>query len=151
MKTISVLALAACSLVSCMQAFADEPAPAPAGQQATAATAETAAAEKTVAADANATAAAKLAAAKPATDAASADASANGGATDAEIKKFRSMGYKPVTKNGTTRYCREETSLGSRFPQTVCRTTDEMLQAARAGQDVTNSIQQQGLANRPRN
>jgi hypothetical protein len=153
MKRIPAPVLASLWLFGCMQAFADEPvpAPAPATTQAAKAAADTAAAGKTVASDANATAAAKVTAAKPAADTAATDADANGGATDAEIKKFRNMGYKPVVKNGTAYYCRDETQLGSRFPQRVCRTAKDMVQAARDGQDAANAIQQQGLANRPRN
>lgn len=65
-------------------------------------------------------------------------------ATQAEIKQMRSLGYKPVNRNGTLVFCRDEGELGTHFQRTRCSTMDQLKQAELSGKDFTNQIQQQG-------
>ena len=65
-------------------------------------------------------------------------------ALDAEIKKMRARGYKPLVRNGQQLYCRSEGELGSRFERVRCNTLDELKQAELNGKDYVKSIQQQG-------
>jgi hypothetical protein len=67
-------------------------------------------------------------------------------ATDAEIKQMRSRGYKPVNRNGTLVFCRDEGEIGSRFVRTRCSTLRDMKDAELSGKEFVNSIQQQGSA-----
>jgi hypothetical protein len=91
---------------------------------------------------------AKPAPAAPATPALKADKSevANAGPTDAEIKQMRGRGYKPVTRNGTMVFCRDEGEIGTHFRRTHCSTLDQLKQAELSGKEYVNSIQQQGSA-----
>jgi len=66
--------------------------------------------------------------------------------TEAEIKQMRGRGFKPVTRNGTTVFCREEGEIGTHFPRTRCSTLDQLKQAELSGKEYVNSIQQQGSA-----
>jgi hypothetical protein len=95
------------------------------------------------AAVATAPAPAPAADAKPAATA-EADKAAEKAAMDAEIKKMRSRGYKPVVRNGQTLYCRSEGEIGSHFERVRCNTLDELKQAELNGKDYVKSIQQQG-------
>lgn len=71
---------------------------------------------------------------------------ANAGPTDAEIKQMRGRGYKPVTRNGTTVFCRSEGEIGTHFQRTHCSTLDDLKQAELSGKEFVNSIQSQGSA-----
>lgn len=42
--------------------------------------------------------------------------------TQAEVNDLISQGYKPKQKGDSILYCKSETTLGSRFPKTVCMT-----------------------------
>jgi hypothetical protein len=66
--------------------------------------------------------------------------------TEAEIKKMRGRGYKPVNRNGTLVFCREENEIGSHFPRTHCSTLKQLKDAELSGKDYVNSLQQQGSA-----
>jgi hypothetical protein len=46
--------------------------------------------------------------------------------SEADDKRARAQGYKPVVKNGTIYYCRSEPLVGSHFEQKVCRTSVEI-------------------------
>ena len=71
---------------------------------------------------------------------------AGGGPTEAEIKQMRGRGYKPVTHNGTTLFCRAEGEIGTHFQRTRCSTLDELRAAELSGKEYVDSIQQQGSA-----
>jgi hypothetical protein len=151
--------LAACFLLLSAGVYsaapADEPpspATQPAAEQAPAAQtpAEQAPAAQAPAAQAPASSAADVKAA-PGTAAAptpKADKSevVNVAATDAEIKQMRSRGYKPVNRNGTLVYCRDEGEIGSHFQRTHCSTLKQLKDAELSGKEYVNSIQQQGSA-----
>jgi|HubBroStandDraft_5_1064220.scaffolds.fasta_scaffold41080_4 hypothetical protein len=66
--------------------------------------------------------------------------------TEAEIKQMRGRGFKPVTRNGTTVFCRAEGEIGTHFQRTRCSTLDELRAAELTGKEYVNSIQQQGSA-----
>ena len=70
----------------------------------------------------------------------------NAAVTDAQIKQMRGRGYKPVNRNGTLVFCRDEGELGSHFQRTHCSTLDQLKQAELSGKEYVNSIQQQGSA-----
>jgi hypothetical protein len=70
----------------------------------------------------------------------------NVAATEAEIKKMRGRGYKPVNRNGTLVFCREENEIGSHFSRTHCSTLKQLKDAELSGKDYVNSLQQQGSA-----
>jgi hypothetical protein len=75
--------------------------------------------------------------------------SASNPLTDAQVKKYRSKGYKPVVHDGTTVFCRSEATLGSRLERQVCRTAEQLDEAAQASQDLTRDVQRGGtLSNR---
>lgn len=82
--------------------------------------------------------------AKPVAPAAADKAAADKAALDAEIKKMRGRGYKPLVRNGQQLYCRSEGEIGSHFERTRCNTMDELKQAELNGKDYVKSIQQQG-------
>ena len=67
-------------------------------------------------------------------------------ATEAEIKQMRGRGYKPVNRNGTLVFCRDEGEIGTHFQRTRCSTLDQLKQAELSGKEYVNSIQQQGSA-----
>lgn len=54
--------------------------------------------------------------------------------TAQQDKKWRSKGYKPVTRNGTKLYCRREPTLGTHFEANVCRTPADLENAERSAQ-----------------
>jgi len=151
---ISASIIVSCCLIG-WQALADQPSPAPTSTDTTAVqqTSQTqpAQAQTAVAADAKGTDKAKPPAAQPTATTASAAAATTGGLTEAQIKKFRGMGYKPVDQKGTTYFCRDETALGSRFPQRVCRTVADMEHQATYGQDEMSQMQRQGSSPNSRN
>jgi hypothetical protein len=133
---------------------ADEP-PSPAAQppaaQAPAApspAAQTTAAQSTAPSAPPSAADAKAAPGTPAAAAPKADKSevVNVAATDAEIKQMRGRGYKPVNRNGTLMFCRDEGEIGTHFQRTHCSTLDQLKQAELSGKEYVNSIQQQGSA-----
>jgi len=70
----------------------------------------------------------------------------NVAATEAEIKRMRGRGYKPVNRNGTLVFCRDEGEIGTHFQRTRCSTLDQLKQAELSGKEYVNSIQQQGSA-----
>ena len=70
----------------------------------------------------------------------------NVAATEAEIKQMRGRGYKPVNRNGTLVFCRDEGEIGTHFARTHCSTLDQLKQAELSGKEYVNSIQQQGSA-----
>jgi hypothetical protein len=90
---------------------------------------------------------------KPASDTAAAPAPkadksevVNVAVTEAEIKQMRSRGYKPVNRNGTLVFCRDEGELGSHFQRTRCSTLKQLKDAELTGKEYVNSLQQQGSA-----
>jgi hypothetical protein len=91
---------------------------------------------------------AKSAPGTPAAPPAKADKSevVNVAATEAEIKQMRGRGYKPVNRNGTMVFCRDEGEIGTHFQRTHCSTLDQLKQAELSGKEYVNSIQQQGSA-----
>jgi hypothetical protein len=90
----------------------------------------------------------KAAPGTPAAPPAKADKSdvVNVAATEAEIKRMRGRGYKPVNRNGTLVFCRDEGEIGTHFQRTHCSTLDQLKQAELNGKEYVNSIQQQGSA-----
>jgi hypothetical protein len=70
----------------------------------------------------------------------------NTAATEAEIKQMRSRGYKPVNRNGTLVFCRDEGQIGTHFQRTHCSTLKQLKDAELSGQEYVNSLQQQGSA-----
>ena len=150
--------IAACLLMSaglCSAVLADEP-PSPAAQspaaQSPAAQPPAAEAPATSAApsagDANAAPGASAnadtkTAGTPAAQAPKADkgGAVNADATEAEIKQMRSRGYKPVTRNGTLVFCRDEGELGSHFQRTRCSTLKQLKDAELSGKEYVNSLQ----------
>ena len=91
---------------------------------------------------------AKAAPGAPAAPAPKADKSevVNLAATEAEIKQMRGRGYKPVNRNGTLVFCRDEGEIGTHFRRTHCSTLKQLKDAELSGKEYVNSIQQQGSA-----
>lgn len=71
---------------------------------------------------------------------------ASAGPTEAEIKQMRGRGFKPVNRNGTLVFCRDEAEIGSHFTRSRCSTLEQLKQAELSGKEYVNSIQQQGSA-----
>lgn len=148
--------LAACFLLVSAGAWSAAPAdePPPAAQPPAQAPAPPSAATQTTAAQTTAPSApssaadAKAAPGTPAAPPAKADKSevVNVAATEAEIKRMRGRGYKPVNRNGTLVFCRDEGEIGTHFQRTHCSTLDQLKQAELSGKEYVNSIQQQGSA-----
>ena len=146
---------AACFLVLsagvCFAALADEP-QSPAAQPAATETPATQTPAQTTSAPTTAVSApastgdAKQVPGTPAAPAPKADKSevVNVAATEAEIKRMRGRGYKPVNRNGTLVFCRDEGELGSHFQRTHCSTLKQLKDAEQSGQEYVNSIKQQG-------
>jgi hypothetical protein len=65
----------------------------------------------------------------------------NGVPTEAEIKQMRGRGYKPVSRNGTLVFCRDEGQLGSHFQRTRCNTLKELKDAELSAKEYVNSVQ----------
>jgi hypothetical protein len=149
--------LAACLLVLSAGAgsatLADEPqspaqtpaaespaAPAPAAQTPAA---ESPAAQTSAASAPAGTGEAKQLPGAPAAAVAKADKSeaGNGVPTEAEIKQMRGRGYKPVSRNGTLVFCRDEGELGSHFQRTRCNTLKELKDAELRAKEYVNSVQ----------
>lgn len=148
--------LAACFLLVSAGVWSAAPAdePPPAAQPPAQAPAPPSAATQTTAAQTTAPSApssaadAKAAPGTPAAPPAKADKSevVNVAATEAEIKRMRGRGYKPVNRNGTLVFCRDEGEIGTHFQRTHCSTLDQLKQAELSGKEYVNSIQQQGSA-----
>ena len=49
-------------------------------------------------------------------------------------------GYKVVVKDGQEMYCRKETILGSRFPQTICLNEDGLRELDARGESVRRNL-----------
>ncbi len=145
MKLAAYLALL--SVTAFSSAFADEP-QSPAAQPAAAAQSPAPGAPAAAGA-ANATTTAKTAAAASTVTPAKVDKSevVNVAATEAQIKQMRGRGYKPVNRNGTLLFCRDEGQLGTHFVRARCSTLDQLKQAELSGKEFTNQIQQQGSPN----
>jgi hypothetical protein len=54
---------------------------------------------------------------------------------------MRGRGYKPVSRNGTLVFCRDEPQLGSHFQRTRCNTLKELKDAELSAKEYVNSIQ----------
>jgi hypothetical protein len=65
----------------------------------------------------------------------------NGVPTEAEIKQMRGRGYKPVSRNGTLVFCRDEGQIDSHFQRTRCNTLKELKDAELSGKEYVNSVQ----------
>jgi hypothetical protein len=65
--------------------------------------------------------------------------------TEVQIKDLRSRGYKAENRNGTTVWCRTETTLGTRFETKKCATADDLDMAKQRGKDFVSTIQNYGL------
>jgi hypothetical protein len=153
---MKIAKLTACSLLLSAGAYsaarADEP-PSPAAPPAAAQTPAAPAADSQAPAPNPANAAPGAGDVKPASDTAGASAPKVDksevvavAATDAEIKQMRSRGYKPVNRNGTLVFCRDEGELGSHFQRTHCSTLKQLKDAELSGKEYVNSLQQQGSA-----
>jgi hypothetical protein len=86
----------------------------------------------------------------PATQAANTAADAKPGSgkeagTEVQIRELRSRGYKAENRNGTTVWCRTETTMGTRFETKKCATADDLDMARQRGKDFTSTIQNYGL------
>jgi hypothetical protein len=66
-------------------------------------------------------------------------------------KKWRSMGYKPVVRQGETLYCRREPTLGTHFEANVCRTSTDLEAAQRSAQFYLEQNQHVGNPQNPPN
>jgi hypothetical protein len=147
----SAACLFALSATVCFAVLADEP-PSSAPQPPAAPVQAPAPSAASSASDANA-ADAKPADAKPVSTTAAAPVAkvdktevASTGPTEAEIKQMRGRGFKPVNRNGTLVFCRDEAEIGTHFQRTRCSTLDQLKQAELTGKEYVNSIQQQGSA-----
>jgi hypothetical protein len=65
--------------------------------------------------------------------------------TEQQIRELRSRGFKAENRNGTTVWCRTETTMGSRFTTKKCATADDLDMARQRGKDFTSTIQNYGL------
>jgi hypothetical protein len=83
------------------------------------------------------------------TDAAkpSANNDASKGATPEQDKLLRAAGYKPQTRDGHTLYCRNESTIGTRFQSKVCGTAADLAEQTRQSQEMTGSIQRKNVFN----
>jgi hypothetical protein len=50
-------------------------------------------------------------------------------ATEADINKMRSRGYKTVKRNGKLMFCRDEGAIGTSFQRTNCSTLEQLKEA----------------------
>ena len=66
--------------------------------------------------------------------------------TEAQIKQMRGRGFKPLNRNGTLVFCRDEAEIGTHLTRSRCSTLDQLKQAELSGKEYVNSIQQQGSA-----
>jgi hypothetical protein len=82
----------------------------------------------------------------PATPAPKAEKSevVNAPATEAEINKMRSRGYKTVNRNGKLTFCRDEGTIGTNFQRTQCSTLDQLRAAEPNSQESAKSMQKHG-------
>jgi hypothetical protein len=65
----------------------------------------------------------------PAPPAAEKSEVANAAATEADINKMRSRGYKTVKRNGKLMFCRDEGAIGTSFQRTNCSTLEQLKEA----------------------
>jgi hypothetical protein len=65
-------------------------------------------------------------------------------AEEADIKKVRAQGYKPQKrKDGTTYWCRNEATLGTRFEVQTCSTVEQILRRQKDAQEDVEKVQRQ--------
>jgi hypothetical protein len=122
-----------------------------AGQPPTASTADSvqpdqstqsATASPTVATPATTTPAPSSAAAKPAsTGAAPVELKASDKEAEAQIKRLKAAGYKPVLVNGEIVFCRKERAMDSHFEEKHCGTAEQLAAEADAGKQATENVQ----------
>ena len=74
---------------------------------------------------------------------AAAQASKTAALTDEE-KKYLSHGYKLQTRGGQKYFCHSETTLGTRFASTICRTSEQMAAATQNSKDFAAEMQRPG-------
>ena len=97
---------------------------------------------------ASAAAADKAAAAGKAKDAAATAKTATSpeGLTPDQAKTLRMAGYKAEgRRGGVTVYCRNQTTIGSRFEQKSCGTPEDILRSIAANQELVNQMQHGSL------
>ncbi len=70
-------------------------------------------------------------------------------AAERELARLKSAGYKAELRGEQLVFCRREAQLGSRFEKKVCSSAESLQQQAVSGQDLTNSVQRQGLTANP--
>jgi hypothetical protein len=80
------------------------------------------------------------AASAPTTVAASSPADSMKATEAAQDKTLRSRGFKPVTRNGSTVYCRRETQIGSHLETSVCAPADQLIANERDIKDTMDKI-----------
>lgn len=56
------------------------------------------------------------------------------------LAKARGLGYFPRQQNGTTVYCKRETPLGSRLPETTCVSADAIADAVRRAAETQQEL-----------
>ncbi len=97
------------------------------------------AAQPAASAPANSTSAAPTASAASSASSTAADAPA--GPSPEFIKKARSAGYKPETKNGVTQFCGAKSAdLGTRFETKKCYSEAQLVAVLNAEQDQRNNL-----------
>jgi hypothetical protein len=70
-------------------------------------------------------------------------------ASENQIKRLRSLGYRPKTVNGATMYCRGEAMVGSRLEKQVCGTADDLDKASQVSKDSAGEVQRRALQGSP--
>jgi hypothetical protein len=63
---------------------------------------------------------------------------------EAQLKRFRSAGYKPEVHDGNVVFCRREVALGSRFDKKICTTAHLLEQQMATAQDTLSTAQRNG-------
>lgn len=139
MTLAKILSISLCMGVGSV-AFANDPTP-PATNTATA----------PVTPDAASTTAADQAKTATTTATTATTAKASDSVTPEQAKIFRSAGYKPEVRNGTTYFCRKEAQLGTRFETKVCGTADEIRRSTASSQELVSTIQRTAIAPAPGN
>src|SRR5271155_451361 len=129
-------------------AFATDPTPPDPTPPAATAVSPAATADAASAAAADKAAADKDAAAGKAKDAAATAKTATSpeGLTPDQAKTLRMAGYKAEgRRGGVTVYCRNQTTIGSRFEQKSCGTPEDILRSIAANQELVNQMQHGSL------
>jgi len=62
---------------------------------------------------------------------------------EAQIKRLKAAGYKPVLVNGEIVFCRKEIAMGSRFEEKHCGTAERLAAEADAGKQGAENVQRQ--------